>query len=115
MGRASSKRALVAAHPDLAGRLALARTLTAESTREQASAGLDRLSADELRASPRSTTAYRARFGFPFIMAVKGKTKDGILAAFERRLAQRRADRDSPTALAEIDHIAALRLKDILP
>ena len=57
--------------------------------------------------------AYRARFGFPFIMAVKGKSKADILAAFHRRLAND-ADAETKTALAEIDRIAALRLKDIL-
>jgi OHCU decarboxylase len=58
--------------------------------------------------------AYRARFGFPFIMAVKGKSKADIVAAFQRRLAND-ADAETRTALAEIDRIAALRLKDILP
>ena len=57
--------------------------------------------------------AYRARFGFPFIMAVKGKNKADILAAFQRRLAND-ADAETRTALTEIDRIAAMRLKDIL-
>ncbi len=104
---------MIAAHPDLAGKLALAKSLTADSTQEQASAGLDRLSADELARFTRLNQDYRARFGFPFIMAVKGKTKDDILAAFERRL-----DHDAPaefaTALTEIDRIAALRIKEIV-
>ncbi len=112
-GSEAAKRALLAAHPDLAGKLALAKGLTAESTHEQQSAGLDRLSAQELERFSALNTAYRERFGFPFIMAVKGKTKDEILAAFARRL-----DHDAPsefaTALAEVDRIAALRLKDIL-
>ncbi|MGD0642949.1 MAG: allantoinase PuuE [Roseiarcus sp.] len=113
-GSEAAKRALLASHPDLAGKLALAKALTADSTREQHSAGLDRLSAEELARFTALNDAYRARFGFPFIMAVKGKTKQEILAAFERRL-----DHDAPsefaTALAEVDRIAALRLKDILP
>ena len=58
--------------------------------------------------------AYRARFGFPFIMAVKAKSKADILAAFRRRLAND-AEAETTTALAEIDRIAALRLQDILP
>ena len=112
-GTPEQKRALIEAHPDLAGKLALAKTLTAESTREQASAGLDRLTPDELRQFGELNDAYRARFGFPFIMAVKGKSTADILAAFRARLAND-ADAETKTALAEIDRIAALRLKDIL-
>jgi OHCU decarboxylase len=107
------KRALIDAHPDLAGRLALANALTAESTAEQAGAGLDRLSPEELTKFTALNESYRRRFEFPFIMAVKGKTKDDILAAFEKRL-NNDADTEVKTALAEIDRIAALRIKDIL-
>ena len=113
-GTADDKRALIGAHPDLAGKLALAKTLTPESTSEQSSAGLDRLAPEELRQFAALNDAYRARFGFPFIMAVKGKSKADILAGFQRRLAND-ADSETRTALAEIDRIAALRLKDILP
>src|SRR5208282_4540453 len=113
-GTAEQKRALIQAHPDLAGKLAVANTLTAESTREQASAGLDRLEPEELHKFTELNDAYRARFGFPFIMAVKGKSKADILGAFQRRLAND-ADAETRTALAEIDRIAALRLKDVLP
>ena len=113
-GSAQQKRALIEAHPDLAGRLAQARTLTADSTREQTSAGLDRLTPEELRAFAELNDAYRARFGFPFIMAVKGRNKADILTAFRSRLAND-ADAETTTALAEIDRIAELRLKDILP
>ena len=112
--RDDQKRALILAHPDLAGRLAQAKQLTAESTGEQASAGLDRLTPDELMKFTQLNDAYRARFGIPFITAVKGKTKAEILAAFERRL-ENDADAETRTALAEIDRIAALRLEDILP
>ena len=102
------------AHPDLAGKLAQARRLTAESTGEQASAGLDSLS-DAARARFEAlNTAYVTRHGFPFIIAVRDHTKTGILAAFERRLAQ-----DSATEFAEacrqVERIAELRLKDLLP
>jgi OHCU decarboxylase len=107
------KRALIEAHPDLAGKLAAAKVLTTDSTREQASAGLDRLTPDELRQFSELNDAYRARFGFPFIMAVKGKSTADILAAFNSRLAND-SDAETTTALAEIDRIAALRLKDIL-
>jgi OHCU decarboxylase len=113
-GTAEQKRALIEAHPDLAGKLALARTLTADSTREQASAGLDSLTPEEMRQFAELNDIYRARFGFPFIMAVKDKSKADILAAFRRRLASD-AEAETTTALAEIDRIAALRLKDILP
>ena len=113
-GSDDQKRSLILSHPDLAGKLALAGTLTVDSTQEQASAGLDRLSPDELARFTKLNDAYRARFGFPFIVAVKGKSKSDILAAFERRLAND-ADAETRTALAEIDRIAALRLEDILP
>jgi OHCU decarboxylase len=110
----ATKRKLINAHPDLAGKLAVAKSMTAESTGEQAGAGLDRLSPDQIAKFTSLNGAYRARFDFPFIMAVKGKTKADVLAAFEQRLKN-----DSPaefeTALAEINKIAALRLKDILP
>jgi OHCU decarboxylase len=113
LGTDEQKRALVLAHPDLAGRLAQAKTLTAASTMEQASAGLDRLTPDELARFTSLNDAYRARFGCPFIMAVKGKTKADILAAFERRL-ENDDSAEMATALAEIDRIGALRLEDIL-
>ncbi len=112
-GTTAQKRALIEAHPDLAGKLALENRLTAESTNEQASAGLDRLSPAEMETFTRLNNAYRAKFGFPFIMAVKGKSKADILAAFETRL-QNEPDAETKTALAEIDRIAALRLKAIL-
>jgi OHCU decarboxylase len=108
------KRALILAHPDLAGRLALAKQLTADSLKEQGSAGLDRLTADELKRFMELNDAYKARFGFPFIMAVKGATKEEILAAFERRIAHD-ADAEFAEALAQIERIAALRLADRLP
>jgi OHCU decarboxylase len=106
--------ALIEAHPDLAGRLAEQGKLTAGSTAEQASAGLDALSAAE-RAEFRDLNArYRERFGFPFIMAVKGRGSGEILAAFRSRLAQPRAA-EIQTALTEIEKIALLRLREILP
>jgi OHCU decarboxylase len=112
-GTPAQKRALILAHPDLAGKLALAGELTAESTGEQAGAGLDRLTPDELARFTALNDAYRARFGFPFIMAVKGKSKADILAGFERRLGNMPAQEEA-TALAEIDRIALLRLADLL-
>jgi OHCU decarboxylase len=108
------KKALIDAHPDLAGRLARAGRLTADSSKEQASAGLDQLTDAERARFTALNDAYKARFGFPFIMAVKGRSKDEILAAFERRLAHDQAT-ERATALEQIERIALLRLKDLLP
>jgi OHCU decarboxylase len=112
-GSDKQKRALTGAHPDLAGKLALAKALTVESTREQNSAGLDRLTPDELNRFGDLNAAYRSRFGVPFILAVKGKTKADILAAFEVRLKHDPAA-ELETALIEIDRIAALRIAEIM-
>jgi OHCU decarboxylase len=105
------KLALIKAHPDLAGRLALAKQLTADSAKEQGSAGLDKLTADELATFTDYNSRYVARFGFPFIFAVKGKSKDDILASFKARIANDR-DTEFKTALDQIERIALLRLKD---
>lgn len=108
------KRALICAHPDLAGRLALAKKLTDDSAKEQGSAGLDKLGADELARSTALNETYKKRFGFPFIMAVKGASKEQILAGFERRLAHE-PEAEFNEALAQIEKIALLRLSDRLP
>ena len=101
------------AHPDLAGKLAAARRLTAESTAEQASAGLDALTDEERAAFERLNAAYTARHGIPFIIAVRDHDKAGILAAFERRL-----ENDTETEVAEacrqVERIAELRLLEKL-
>lgn len=110
----AAKLALINAHPDLAGRLALAKELTADSTKEQGSAGLDTLTTEELKKFTTLNEAYKARFGFPFIMAVKGATKAEILAAFERRIAHD-VETEFAEALVQIERIALLRLKDRLP
>jgi OHCU decarboxylase len=110
----AEKRALICAHPDLAGRLALAKQLTEDSAKEQGSAGLDKLTPAELARFTQLNDAYKARFGFPFIMAVKGATKDQILAGFERRI-DHDADAEFAEALTQIEKIAALRLSDRLP
>lgn len=108
------KRALIDAHPDLAGRLARAGALTADSTREQSAAGLDQLSDEDFTRFTELNKAYREKFGFPFIFAVKGRSKDEVLAAFESRLAND-PDSEFETALAQIERIALLRLKELLP
>lgn len=106
--------ALIRAHPDLAGRLARAGALSEESTSEQAGAGLDRLSDGEYQHFTALNTAYREKFSMPFIMAVKGRSKAEILAAFEARLGND-PDTERATALTEIERIALLRLRDMLP
>ena len=108
------QRALIDAHPDLAGRFARAGRLTASSSKEQAGAGLDQLTDAERARFSALNEAYRARFGFPFIMAVKGRGKDEIMAAFERRLQHDRAT-ELRAALEEIERIALLRLNELLP
>lgn len=101
--------ALVRAHPDLAGKAALAGELTADSSAEQAGAGLDRLNAAEYAEFHRLNDAYKAKFGFPFIICVRRHTKDSILGQFQRRIAHD-ATAELRAALGEITHIATLRL-----
>jgi OHCU decarboxylase len=105
---------LVRAHPDLAGRLAQANQLTADSKREQGSAGLDSLDANELKRFTALNERYMKKFEFPFIMAVKGRRKDEVIAAFEQRLGHDNST-EFQTALTEIEKIALLRLRDRLP
>jgi 2-oxo-4-hydroxy-4-carboxy-5-ureidoimidazoline decarboxylase len=102
---------LICGHPELAGKVARAGALTAESRREQGSLGLDRLSDAELARFERLNAAYRERFGFPFIVCVRRHTRDSILDRFERRLGNS-PEEERATALAEIGHIARLRLVD---
>ncbi len=105
-----AKLALIRAHPHLAGRAAISGDLTAASKSEQAGAGLDRCTPEEYRRFQELNDAYKQKFGFPFILAVAGKSRHDVLAAFEARL-----DNDPivefRTALAEIDAIARLRLQ----
>lgn len=111
-GAASQQQiALIRAHPDLAGKAAIAGTLTAESTREQASAGLNQLTADEFAEFTRLNQAYRERFGFPFVICVREQTKQTILLHFVARLAHT-PEQEIATALDEIAKIAWLRLDD---
>jgi 2-oxo-4-hydroxy-4-carboxy-5-ureidoimidazoline decarboxylase len=105
--------ALVRAHPDLAGRLAQAGKLTASSTGEQSAAGLDRLAPSETAEIGRLNDAYKARFGFPFVICARLNAKDTILAAMRSRLGNP-PDAELSTALDEIAKIARLRLNDTL-
>ena len=111
---AEERLGVLAAHPDLAGKLAQAKRLTADSSREQASAGLDALTDAERTEFQQMNTAYVAKHGFPFIIAVRDNTKASILTAFQARLAHDRAA-EFATACAQVERIAALRLKDMLP
>ena len=107
-----AQSALLRAHPELAGKLAIAGNLTAESSAEQAGAGLDACSADEFARFQMLNTRYGAAFGHPFIIAVRGLTRSDILAAFEQR-ATNDPETEFATALAEVHKIARLRLADL--
>ena len=100
--------ALIRAHPELASRARMAEA----SIREQSGAGLDQCSPAEFEAFQRHNAAYNARFGFPFIVAVKGLSRADILAAFEARLAND-PETEFATAIAQIHRIAAYRLADL--
>ena len=102
------------AHPDLAGKLAVAKRLTQESTNEQASAGLDQLSDAERNKFTSLNDTYVKKFGFPFIIAVKGLSKADILDAFQQRI-NRSREAEFATACKQVERIALLRLKDMLP
>jgi OHCU decarboxylase len=104
--------ALIRAHPDLAGRAAVDGTLTASSQREQAAAGLDRLTPDEFETFTRTNAAYRERFGFPFVVCAREHTKDSILRTAAERL-DHTPDQELGIALGEIAKIARLRLEDL--
>ena len=103
--------ALLREHPDLAGRAAIAGELAPESRNEQAGAGLDRMSAEEYARFSKLNAAYRERHGIPFILAVKGATKDQVLDAFEARL-ENSADAELQTAVTQVQRIIRFRLED---
>lgn len=104
------KLALIRAHPELASRARMADA----SVREQAGAGLDQCAPEEFAAFQRLNAAYNARFGFPFIVAVKGLSRADILARFEARLSND-PETEFQTAMEEIHRIARFRLADLLP
>jgi 2-oxo-4-hydroxy-4-carboxy-5-ureidoimidazoline decarboxylase len=105
--------ALIRAHPDLAGRAAIGGGLSAASSAEQASAGLDQCTPAEFDRFRALNGKYRRKFHFPFIMAVKGKRREQILAAFERRL-NNSAQVEFAEALDQIAEIARLRLAELI-
>jgi 2-oxo-4-hydroxy-4-carboxy-5-ureidoimidazoline decarboxylase len=104
---------LIRAHPDLAGKAAIAGALTPESTREQAAAGLDRLTPAQYERITTLTAAYLERFGFPFVVCAREHTADSIIATAAARL-EARPDEEEQTALSEIAKIARLRLDDLV-
>ena len=107
-----AKVALICAHPDLAGRAAIAGTLTTESKSEQRGAGLDQCRPDEFERFQALNTAYKGKFGFPFILAVAGRGRAEILDIFENRIGRSRSV-EFEEALRQIDRIARLRLEAI--
>jgi 2-oxo-4-hydroxy-4-carboxy-5-ureidoimidazoline decarboxylase len=105
------KIGLIAAHPDLVGRMAREGKLTSESRREQEAAGLTALSSQEIQRFESFNREYRRKFGFPFVICARENRKEAILAAFPLRLAHTRGQ-EITAALAEIASIARLRLRD---
>jgi 2-oxo-4-hydroxy-4-carboxy-5-ureidoimidazoline decarboxylase len=103
---------LIRAHPDLAGRAAVAGALTPESEREQSSAGLDRLTPAEYEELTRLNTLYAARHGFPFVICVREHTKESILDAIRARVGNE-TEEEERVAIEEIGKIARLRLEDV--
>ncbi|PHQ70396.1 MAG: OHCU decarboxylase [Sneathiella sp.] len=106
------KAALIKAHPDLAGKAAVQDNLTEASTSEQAGAGLDDCTPEEFEQFQSYNKRYKAKFGFPFIKAVKNSNRLEIIAGFEERLGNSAAE-EFKTALAEIDKIARFRLMEL--
>ena len=103
--------AVLRAHPDLAGRAAVAGDLSEDSRKEQSGAGLDRLTPQEFERFTALNAAYRERFDIPFIFAVKGATKEMILAAFEERLANGR-EVELDNAIDNVCRIMRFRIED---
>lgn len=104
--------ALIRAHPDLVGKLALAGQLTKESTGEQASAGLGNLTLEEVALFQQNNAAYKEKFGFPFVICARLNKKEAILNGFKVRL-QNSREQEIQAALTEIFKIAELRLRDL--
>ncbi|MGN6668929.1 MAG: 2-oxo-4-hydroxy-4-carboxy-5-ureidoimidazoline decarboxylase [Trinickia sp.] len=105
--------ALINAHPELAGKAAVRGELTAESTREQSGAGLASCTQEQFDKLQRLNAQYRAKFGFPFILAVRGYDRAGIIANFEMRVNNSRED-ELRTSLEQIYRIARFRIDDLV-
>jgi 2-oxo-4-hydroxy-4-carboxy-5-ureidoimidazoline decarboxylase len=104
---------LLRAHPELAGKAAVRGELTAESTREQSGAGLSQCSPEEFAKLQRLNSDYNSKFGFPFIVAVRGHTRHSIIALFEQRLANDPAS-EMRECLQQVYRIGRLRLDDLI-
>ena len=105
--------ALVRAHPELAGKAAVRGELTAESTREQSGAGLNQCTPEEFARLQDLNARYNEKFGFPFILAVRGYDRHGIIEAFAKRVENDR-DTELRTSLEQIHRIAGFRLHDLI-
>jgi len=105
------QRALLLAHPDLAGRAAIAGELTDDSKREQSRAGLDRMTREEFERFTHLNHLYRTRHGIPFIFAVRGASKHEILAGFAARI-DNSLETEFDTALGQVARIIRFRLED---
>jgi 2-oxo-4-hydroxy-4-carboxy-5-ureidoimidazoline decarboxylase len=110
---AEAQMALIRAHPQLAGKAAVRGELTHASTREQRGAGLDQCSSEEFAQITRLNDAYMAKFGFPFVVAVRGHTRESIIEAMAQRL-ERAREAEIAEALRQIERIAAFRLADMI-
>jgi 2-oxo-4-hydroxy-4-carboxy-5-ureidoimidazoline decarboxylase len=108
---ADERMAVIRAHPELSGKAAVRRDLTAESRSEQAGAGLDQCTPEEFNALQEGNRAYGEKFGFPFIIAVKGLGRQDIIAALQRHCGHSR-DEEIAAALTQIHRIAAFRLAE---
>ncbi len=108
-----ARLALIRAHPELAGKLAIRGELTDASLREQSGAGLNLCSPDEFARLTELNAAYSARFGFPFILAVRGHTRHSIIDNMAARIGNDR-DVEIATAVAQIERIAGFRLRDLI-
>lgn len=105
--------ALLRAHPDLVGRAALAGTLSPASTGEQAAAGLDHLTPDEIVTFNELNQAYQVRFGFPFVICARANKKESILKGFATRL-HNTHEQEIQIALSEVARICSFRIQDLI-
>jgi 2-oxo-4-hydroxy-4-carboxy-5-ureidoimidazoline decarboxylase len=104
---------LIRGHPELAGKAAIAGAMTAESKSEQGGAGLDRLTPEQFERFHALNAAYRQKFGFPFILAVKGRNAAEILSIFAARVGND-IDAERQEALAQIARVSGFRLADLV-
>ena len=109
----ASQLSLIRAHPQLASKAAVRGELTPASNQEQSAAGLTQCSPQEFTHLNELNAAYNAKFGFPFILAVRGHSRQSVIAELDRRLANP-VEAEFAEALRQIERIAGLRLNDLL-